>query len=329
MFSIDKWQEILSTVRKNKLRTFLTGFSVAWGIFMLIILLGSGKGLENGVKEQFKGGAMNGIWISNGMTSVQFKGLKTGRNIRFTDQDYQLIKNTVEGYDHISARLFMGLDLVSYKTEYGSFFISPCHPDYGYIKDILMLEGRFVNNMDIREYRKVAVIGEKVKSSLFKGSDTAAIGKYIKIKGVLFKVVGIFRDFGRDDNEQRRIYLPITTAQRIFYNQNVINQISFTTGNATPDEADAMLNKARQTLAKQHIFDPNDRQAIDIMNKSEGVRRFNALFDGIRLFIWIIGIGTIIAGSGVSLLRRDEDGSTEAEPVAYGGYDHFRSSDRG
>ncbi len=296
MFSIDKWQEILSTVRKNKLRTFLTGFSVAWGIFMLIILLGSGKGLENGVKEQFKGGAMNGIWISNGMTSVQFKGLKTGRNIRFTDQDYQLIKNTVEGYDHISARLFMGLDLVSYKTEYGSFFISPCHPDYGYIKDILMLEGRFVNNMDIREYRKVAVIGEKVKSSLFKGSDTAAIGKYIKIKGVLFKVVGIFRDFGRDDNEQRRIYLPITTAQRIFYNQNVINQISFTTGNATPDEADAMLNKARQTLAKQHIFDPNDRQAIDIMNKSEGVRRFNALFDGIRLFIWIIGIGTIIAG---------------------------------
>ncbi|HPS63690.1 MAG TPA: ABC transporter permease [Bacteroidales bacterium] len=283
-------------MRKNKLRTFLTGFSVAWGIFMLIILLGSGKGLENGVKEQFKGGAMNGIWISNGMTSVQFKGLKTGRNIRFTDQDYQLIKNTVEGYDHISARLFMGLDLVSYKTEYGSFFISPCHPDYGYIKDILMLEGRFVNNMDIREYRKVAVIGEKVKSSLFKGSDTAAIGKYIKIKGVLFKVVGIFRDFGRDDNEQRRIYLPITTAQRIFYNQNVINQISFTTGNATPDEADAMLNKARQTLAKQHIFDPNDRQAIDIMNKSEGVRRFNALFDGIRLFIWIIGIGTIIAG---------------------------------
>jgi len=296
MFSIDRWQEIYSTIRKNKLRTFLTGFSVAWGIFMLIILLGSGNGLENGVKEQFKGGAMNGIWISSGVTSVQYKGLKTGRQIKFTDQDYKLIRTSIRGYDHISARLYMGNVLISYKNEYGSFFVSPSHPDYEYIKEIQILQGRFINQLDIRECRKVAAIGEKVQSALFKGSDTVALGKYIAIQGVLFKVTGVFRDFGRDDNEQRRIYIPITTAQKVFYGSNIINQIAFTTGNATPDQADAMLTRSKSILAKSHTFDPEDPRAIDIMNKSEGVRRFNSLFAGIRLFIWIIGIGTIIAG---------------------------------
>jgi putative ABC transport system permease protein len=296
MFSIDRWQEIYSTIRKNKLRTFLTGFSVAWGIFMLIILLGSGNGLENGVSDQFKGGAINGIWISNGMTSMEYKGLKSGRQISFTNHDYNIVKGTITGYDHISARLFLGNNLVSYKKEYGSFFISPCHPDYGIIKDILMLQGRFVNNIDINEFRKVAVIGEKVKAPLFKGNDTVAMGKYINISGVPFKVVGVFRDFGRDDNEQRRIYIPISTAQRVFSGKNVISQISFTTGKATTDEVTGMVDKAIMTLSTLHTFDPNDKRAVEIMNKNEDVRRFTALFAGIRLFIWIIGIGTIIAG---------------------------------
>jgi len=296
MFSIDRWQEIFSTISKNRLRTFLTGFAVAWGIFMLIILLGSGNGLENGVREEFKGGALNGIWISSGVTSIQYKGLKTGREIQFTDQDYDQIKNTIHGYDHISARLFLGSVLVSNNREYGNFFVSPSHPDYGYIKELLTLQGRFLNQIDIRECRKVAAISEKVKAQLFKGKDSIALEKYINIQGVPFKVIGVFRDFGRGDNEQKRIYIPITTAQKVFYGSNVINQISFTTGAATPEEADAMLQKAKLTLARLHTFSPDDPRAIDIMNKSEDVRRFNALFSGIRLFIWVIGIGTIIAG---------------------------------
>jgi putative ABC transport system permease protein len=296
MFGIDKWQEIYSTIRKNKLRTFLTGFSVAWGIFMLIILLGSGKGLENGVQAQFGGGATNGIWISNGMTSLQFKGLKVGRQIRFTNEDYKIVKASIKGPDHISARLFLGNNLVSYKDQYGSFFISPCHPDYGYIKTIDIIQGRFLNNIDINEFRKVAAIGEKVKIALFKGSDTVALGKYIKINGVLFNVVGVFRDYSRNDDEQKRVYIPITTAQRVFSGANIVNQISFTTGAATPEEADQMVEQSKFLLAKRHTFDPKDNRAINIWNKSEDVRKFTALFAGIRLFIWIIGIGTIIAG---------------------------------
>ena len=296
MFSIDRWQEIYSTIQKNKLRTFLTGFSVAWGIFMLIILLGSGNGLENGVKEQFKGGAINGIWLSGGVTSMEYKGLKTGRDINFTDQDYSLLKSTISGYDHISARLFMGNQLVSYNNQYGTFFISPSHADYGFIKEVQIVDGRFMNNFDTKEYRKVAVIGEKVKFSLFKGKDTIAIGKSINIQGVLFKVVGVFRDFGRNDNEQLRIYIPITTAQRIFYGNNIINQIALTTGNSTLKESNTLAEQSRIFMAKRHTFNPEDKLAIDVSNKSEDVSRVMALFMGIRIFVWIIGIGTIIAG---------------------------------
>ncbi len=296
MFSFDRWQEIYMTLQKNQMRTFLTGFSVAWGIFMLIILLGSGNGLENGVKEQFRGGAINGIWLASGTTSIEYKGLKTGREIKFTDQDYNMVKTTLQGYDHISARLFMGTLLTSRHDEYGSFFVSPSHPDYGFIKEVQLTDGRFLNPIDIREYRKVAVIGEKVKTELFKGKDSVAMGEYISIRGVPFKVVGIFQDFGRDDNEQRRIYIPISTAQRIFYGDNTINQIAFTTGNATPAEAEAMAEHAKQMLARQHSFDPEDKMAIDVMNKSENVKQVMSLFAGIRLFDWIIGIGTIIAG---------------------------------
>ena len=296
MFEIDKWQEIYSTIRKNKLRTFLTGFSVAWGIFMLIILLGSGSGLENGVKEQFKGGATNGVWISSGQTSLKYKGLKTGRQIKFTNEDYKSIKSSVDGYDRISARLFLGNKIISYKNEYGSFFLSPCHPDYGFIKEIDIIQGRFLNVIDIKEFRKVAVIGEKVKSSLFKGADTTALGKYVKVNGVLFQIVGVFRDYSRNDNEQKRVYIPISTAQRVFQGENVINQISFTTGDASAQEADLMIQKSKAVLAKMHTFDIDDNRAINVWNKNEEVRKFKALFAGIRMFIWIIGIGTIIAG---------------------------------
>lgn len=296
MFELDKWQEIYSTIRKNKLRTFLTAFSVAWGIFMLIILLGSGAGLENGVREQFRGGAINGIWISSGKTSLKYKGLQVGRQIRFTNEDYKAIRSGVEGYDRISARLFLGNRITSYGNEYGSFFLSPCHPDYGIIKEVEMIQGRFVNNNDIREYRKTAVIGEKVRTALFRGRDTVAIGKYIKISGVLFQVVGVFRDYSRNDDEQKRIYIPISTAQRVFQGENVINQISFTTGDAAPEEADRMVRKSKAVLARIHTFDIEDPRAIDIWNKGEDVRRFKALFSGIRIFIWVIGIGTIIAG---------------------------------
>ena len=263
---------------------------------MLIILLGSGKGLENGVTDQFRGGANNGIWISSGMTSLEYKGLQAGRLIRFTNEDYDLLKASIRDHEFMSSRMFLGNTITSYKNEYGTFYLSPCHPDYGHIKEVEMLEGRFLNILDINQFRKVAIIGEKVKEDLFKGSDTVAMGEYLNINGVLFKVVGIFRDFGRDDSEQRRIYIPITTAQRVFSGQNVVSQISLTTGNASLEKVNMILEQTRDLLARKHTFDTEDQRAVSIWSKNEDFRRFQGLFLGIRLFIWIVGIGTIIAG---------------------------------
>ena len=295
MFDIDKWQEIFSTIRKNKLRTFLTGFSVAWGIFMLIILLGSGQGLENGVREQFRGGAVNGVWITSGMTSKAHKGLQPGREIKFTNEDYNLVKNSVDGIDLISSRFWIWQNnTFAYKNNYGNFTISPVHPDYEGIKELEMTEGRFVNNFDLEKYRKVIVIGEIIKETLFKFPDTTAVGKYINVAGVPFQVIGVFHDVGSDD-EQRRAYVPIYTAQRVFSGDNRINQVSFTT-NLGLEKSNEMLESITRQLAAFHSFDPKDQRAINAWNKAEEFERTMKLFTAIRLFIWIIGIGTIIAG---------------------------------
>ncbi len=296
MFDLDKWQEIFSTINKNRTRTFLTGFSVAWGIFMLIILLGSGYGLENGVRQEFKGGAVNGVWISSGMTSKPYKGLQPGREVKFTNEDYELIKNKVKGIDLISARFWIWQNnTFSYKNNYGNFTISPVHPDYGKIKELTLLGGRFINNIDLNQYRKVVVIGEKVREALFKPPDTVALGKYINISGVPFKVIGIFHDEGNED-EQRRAYVPIYTAQRIFSGNNRISQVSITTGNATLEQSDEMVETIKRQLATFHSFDLNDTRALNIFNKGKEFERTMKLFRSIRMFIWVIGIGTIIAG---------------------------------
>jgi putative ABC transport system permease protein len=297
MFDLDTWHEIFSTIKKNRLRTFLTGFSVAWGIFMLIILLGSGRGLENGVRNQFKGSVNNGIWISAGRTTMPYQGYKPGRDIKFTNEDYERVKSTIDGIDVISARSWININnTISYKNEYGNFTISPCHPGYAIIKDVKLEEGRFINDMDLQKYRKVVAISTIVRDALFKNGDNAkAVGKYIKISGVPFKVVGVFSDEGPED-EQRRVYIPIYTAQRVFFGSNEINQISLTTGDKTLDEVDEMVNQIKKQFSAIHKFDVEDQRAISVWNKGQDFKRTMDLFAGIRLFVWIVGIGTIIAG---------------------------------
>lgn len=296
MFDLDKWQEIFETIRKNRLRTFLTGFSVAWGIFMLIVLLGSGSGLENGVREQFAGSVSNGVWISGGQTSMAYKGFKSGRDVQLTNADYERVKKSISGIDRISARYWnFPNNLLSYGKESGNFTISPCHPDYGFIKDVKMVEGRFLNDIDLERYRKVVSISTVVRDALFRQGDTLACGKYIKINGIPFKVIGVFRDFG-EEHEQRRVYIPIYTAQRVFIGDNIINQVSFSTGDASLEEVDRMVEQVRRQFSVAHRFHPDDRRAVNVWNKAREVKQFQDIFMGIRIFIWIVGIGTIMAG---------------------------------
>ena len=176
MFDLDKWQEILHTINKNKLRTFLTAFSVAWGIFMLVLLLGFGTGFHNGVKWQFRDDATNSIWIRPGQTSVPYNGLSPGKNIKLTNEDYAALGQQVDGVEYITSRFYLsGEFTVRYKDKYSSFNVRACHPDHMYLENTIVTSGRFLNDFDIRDKRKVTAIGTDIVQTLFGSEDP--IGK--------------------------------------------------------------------------------------------------------------------------------------------------------
>ena len=289
----DKWQEIISTISKNKLRTFLTGFSVAWGIFMLIILLGSGQGLKNGVEEQFADDATNSIWVYPRQTSLAYKGYKPGRRIEFTNTDITRTKNSFDQIDNISGRVYVNAKNISYKNNYGSYSVRSVHPGHKQLENTIVTEGRYINQIDLDKFRKIAVIGKLISQDLFKGEDP--IGKYIDIDAIPFKVVGVFEDKG-GESEMRTIYLPITTAQRIFKGGDKINQYMFTVGDASLKESIQIAGKLKKQLATIHHFNPEDKRAVWVNNNLEQYKKIMSLFTGINIFIWIVGIGTIIAG---------------------------------
>ncbi len=292
MFDIDKWQEIFSTIDKNRMRTFLTGFSVAWGIFMLIILLGSGKGLQNGVTSQFSRDAVNQIMFGGGRTSMPYKGLKSGREIQFTDEDYDFLKK-MPGLDNISGRYFMWQNrVISYKKEYGAFDLLAVHPDNVILENATVVSGRFINNIDIQKKRKVAVIGKPVKEALFKNGKEP-VGEYININNVPFQVVGVFTD--PSERDERRAYLPITTAQMISGGGNKIHNFAVTS-NLSADESEKLETTLRTSFAKRHSFDAEDKNAMWMWNTLKEYKKFLNLFLGIQIFVSIIGGFTIIAG---------------------------------
>jgi len=295
MFDRDKWQEIFHTIGKNKLRTFLTGFSVGWGIFILIILLGFGKGLQYGVSNTFKDTATNSIWVFSGQTALPHKGMKPGRFIRFDNSDYQLVSEQMPEVKASSGRFYLGNNEVSYGGEKGTFNIRTVHPDHQYIEKTLTIQGRFLNEIDIEEKRKVVSIGTLVRDAIFiHGEDP--LGKYIEVSGIPFKIVGVFEDEG-GENEQEILYIPISTAQMVFNGADRIDMfmVNLAEG-ATVAESQAMVKKMKTTMAERHKFSPEDERAIRFWNNVEDFMQFQNLFEGIRIFIWIIGIMTIIAG---------------------------------
>lgn len=295
MFDLDKWQEILSTIKKNKLRTFLTGFSVSWGIFMLIILLGSGNGLENGVTSQFEQDAKNSIWIYRGQTSMPYKGLKPGRRIEFTNEDYEAIKREIPGAQNVSSRFNVWWEKqLTYGNEYATYDIVTVHPTTKILENVEILKGRFLNDIDIDKSRKVVSISKEVQKALLKNEEETLVGKYIKINNIPFIVVGVFEDSNERDNN--RVYIPISTAQKVFTGRNEVHNLAFTTSSSSVEESIELAEKVRKTFAKRHKFNVEDQRAIHINNNVENLKQFLNLFAGIRLFVWIIGVGTIIAG---------------------------------
>ncbi len=291
MFDIDKWQEILATIKKNKMRTFLTGFSVAWGIFMLMVLLGAGNGLSNGVSENFMRDAVNAMWLWSGKTSVPYHGLKEGRDIRFTNADYDVLKD-LEGIENTSGRYYIGGNKISYGTEFGDYTVITCHPDLKNVESIEITDGRFVNQVDIDQTRKTIVIGKDIYDALF--GEKNAIGEYVKVNNIPFKVVGICKEGG--GTRHRNAYIPVSTGQRVFNGSNRLHNFALTIDAKTIEESQVIETRVRETLARKHKFDAGDESALGSYNKLEDVMQTMKLFQAINIFIWIIGIGTLIAG---------------------------------
>ena len=273
------------------MRTFLTGFSVAWGIFMLMVLLGSGNGLSNGVSENFMRDAINSMWLWSGKTSIPYQGLKEGRQIRLNNDDYEMIKN-MKGIDKTSGQYYISGNLFSYGNEYGNYSAITCQPDLRDVESIQIIEGRFINRIDINDTRKTVVIGKDIYDALFQGKP--ALGEYIRINKIPFKVVGICKENG--STQHRNAYIPVTTGQKVFNGSNTIHNLALTINAKTIAESKDTEKRLREALARKHKFDATDESALGSYNKLENVLQTMKIFQAIKIFIWIIGIGTLIAG---------------------------------
>ncbi|PRY06067.1 putative ABC transport system permease protein [Pontibacter ummariensis] len=294
MFDLDKWQEILGTMQKNKLRTFLTAFGVFWGIFMLVLLLGAGKGMENGVYNRFGAGAKNSIFVWSGKTALAHKGMVPGREIKFTNEDLEAIEREVAQLNKLAPRnRVWGEYTINYKDQNGSYQVFGAEPAFLDMNGERPYRGRVLNEFDEREKRKVIVLGEQAAKVLFKEQDP--VGEYVNIQGIYFKVIGTFKASGNNSGRrEERAYIPFSTLQTAFSQPNQVQMMLLTPQDGVP--AKQVEDKLRALLAKRHKFAENDDMALGIENTEAEYLKLQGLFSGISIFVWIVGIGTLIAG---------------------------------
>lgn len=300
MFDYDKWHEIFLTLRKNKLRAFLTMFGVFWGIFMLVILMGSGNGLENGVAVEFSGWASNSGFLWSNRTTMPYEGIQPGRFIRFTNDDTEAIRSKVKSLENLAPRVIMGRGSTGNNivrgNKSGAFRVNGDYPDYQKVQIVDILNGRHLNKLDILEKRKVAVIGNHIANVLFE-KDENPVGQYIKVNTIYFKVIGVFkskRKAEQADRDEQTVFIPFTTFQQAFNYGNRVNWFAFT---AKPGVKVSVLEKViKSLLKKRHHIHPDDNNALESENLEEEFGKVNRLFSGIDVFVWIVGVGTLLAG---------------------------------
>lgn len=300
MFSIERWQEIFEGLFKNKLRTVLTGVSVASGIFILVILLGAGNGIQNGIQKQFEQDAVNRISVWPGITQKEYKGLGIGREVQLRNADYDIATAMLADYiEYKSAVYSVWSGNMVFKNETGTYRVEGVHPDYQFIENAAMVKGRFINQSDINNYEKHVVIGQKVANDLFKNKEEP-LGQNLNISGTIYKVIGVFTDPG-GEREESRAFIPISTAQRAYSAGDKIRSIAFTLKkNTNFDQAVAesheFTKKLETFIRARHTIAPDDQGALHINNSLDQAKNIFVITDGVKAFFWFVGICTIIAG---------------------------------
>jgi len=294
MFSRDNWKEIFETIQKNKLRTFLSGFTVALGILIFVVLYGFGNGLINTFDEFFSDDATNTFFIFPGRTSMPYKGYKSGRRIEFDNSDLADIeKNFTLFTEYVSPRVDRN-GLVKYKNESNNYTTRGVSESYQFAEKTIMMKGRYLNREDVKNKTKYAVVGRLVEKDLF-GIENS-LGEYIDISGSAFKIIGVFQDDAGDD-EERRIYIPYTTRQLIEKNTDKVDQLVIgfkpEIGYSGAMAFDKSLDKF---LRDKKYISPEDRNGLFIRNVADQLKQNQQFASVLQWIVAFVAFGTIIAG---------------------------------
>lgn len=294
MFDLDRWREIFQSISKNKLRSALSGFTVAFAILLFTLLFGIGNGLQNTFKNEFAKDAMNSIYIWSNFTTKAYKGNQIGRRIQFKNDDFTFLKEEFgDKIQTISPRIQRNFEVV-YKDEKDSYTVRGVYPEYYILESAEVTEGRFLNYRDINEKSKVVVIGKMVEKDLF--GQLSAFGKQINIGGIIYKVIGVFSDPGGDSDE-RYIYTPFSTMQKLYGNNDYLDEFGITYNpDLSIDEAIAFGVKMQKELKKKHNVSPNDQRGIGLNNYASDNKEVSGMMVGLSILILVIGMGTLIAG---------------------------------
>lgn len=298
MFDIDRWQEIWVTITRNKTRSLLTCFGVFWGILMLVLLLGSGKGLQNGVYKNVNGFATNSCFFFTERTSEPYKGFKKGREWSMRNRDIDAIKQRVEGIRYISPMSWSrqnGNNVVKGQKA-GSFGVRGVYPEYFNIETQHIYYGRLINEIDMKEKRKVCLIGKRVYEELFKPGEDPT-GQYVRVNGIYYQVVGVIKAKPRASiggRTEENVIIPFSTLQQISNNGDKFWFLCITGEDGY--SCDKISSDVQALLKAQNEISPTDPQAVGSFSIAKQAETFNMLFLGIGILVWVVGMGTLFAG---------------------------------
>ncbi|WP_196893839.1 ABC transporter permease [Aureivirga marina] len=295
MFDIDRWNEIFQTIRKNKLRTFLSGFTITFAILLFTILLAMGNGLKNSFTSAFRDNAENAIYIFPGVTSRSYQGLPIGREVQMETKDFNYIVQSYKNQIQYATAVVNKNVQATFGRETSSYSLRAVHPQEQFIEIVHIINGRYINDLDIKNHTKVIVIGNLVRDDLFpKGVNP--IGKYINLDNIMYKVVGVYNSDG-GDRDKRIIYMPITTAQKLYGNNQDIDRINLTYNlNMTFNQAIDFGTELGSKLRERLKVAPNDQSAIFVQNFAEDAKASNQVYATLVFVVIFIGSGTLIAG---------------------------------
>ena len=296
MFDIERWREIFSSLKNNMLRVILSGSTVALGLYIFIVLLGIGKGLQNSFTDSFNSQEANIIRISGGRTSIAYKGMQAYRHIFLSNEDFEdILKKHTENINYATAYTTVSAK-VKYGKENGDYTIYGANPDEKYIENRRLLQGRYFNALDAEKERRVAVIGKMIQRDLIKNGN--AIGKYLDINGVMFRVIGVSEAVSKsDDRSERRISVPLNVIQQVRKNTDTLNSIAVAYNPNLPlDEAEKLGNQIEDKIMQKNKISPDDVNAVYLRNgasQQKGQRQFMYV---LTIIVGVIGLGTLIAG---------------------------------